>query len=214
MPGGIPHDLLFTSTNSARYTKLTDVSGLFRDCQNINIGFIEEETGIKYICSHLLFDKCPAITNCSEVFNRMYGVPKDCQIHPRMFDKQSKVTTVNGIFFGTPVTGAVTTLFSNAVNTITDARLMFARSGITSVGNTFLCNGGINKKLRHIKAIFGYCANLEGTCPEFWNGAKFTALAGDEEGYWGALHQCTKLTNYNTANKESANWTNDPKVYL
>ena len=214
MPGGIPHDLLFTSKQASKYTKLTNIEGLFKNCQSINVGYIEEETGIKYICSPSLFEKCTAVTNCASVFNRMYKVPADCQIHPRMFDKQTKVTTVNELFFGTPITGPITALFANSINTLVDARLMFARTNITSVGSTFLCGGGMNKKLKQIKAIFGYCTNLEGTSPEFWNGAKFTALGGEENDYWGALHGCTKLTNYEIARLKSENWTNDPKVYL
>ena len=215
MPGGIPHDLLFTENQSRKYTKLTNISGLFKDCQAINKGYIEEETGVTYICNPVLFEKCTALTDCSSVFNRMYKVPTNCQVHPKTFDKQAKVTTVYELFMGTPVTGAISPLlFGNSINTITDARKMFAFTNMTSIGATFLNGGGQNKKLRMVYGIFYRCSNLEGTSPEFWNGAKFTALQGDQNGFWGALHQCTKLTNYNAASAVSEDWVKQQQIYL
>ena len=214
IPGAIPNDLLFTSKYATKYNRLTTIQGLFKNCQSINKCYVEEETQKTYICSPSLFEKCTAVTNCAEVFNRMYKVPANCEIHPRTFDKQTKVTTVDSLFFGTPVTGGITTLFANSINTLVNANLMFARTNITSVGGTFLCSSGVNKKLRQVKAIFGYCTQLQGTSPEFWNGAKFTAMGGNENDYWGALHGCTQLSNYNAAKNKSNNWVEDPKVYI
>ena len=214
MPGGIPHDLLFTSKQATRYTKLTNIAGLFKYCEKFTKVYTEEETGMTYICDPILFDKCTALTNCSEVFNRMGGIPSTCQVHPNMFSKQSKVTTVYELFSWTPVTGPVSSnLFANSVNTITDARKMFNNTNITSIAPTFLNGGGINKKLQMIYGIFQGCSNLGGTAPEFWNGAKFTALQGDQQGYWGALHGCTNLSNYSVAQAVSTNWTDFQPIY-
>jgi hypothetical protein len=91
---------------------------------------------------------------------------------------------------------------------------MFAFTNMTSVGATFLNGGGQNKKLSMIYGIFYRCSNLEGTSPEFWNGAKFTALQGDQNGFWGALHQCTKVTNYNAAKAVSEDWIKQQQIYL
>jgi hypothetical protein len=216
IPGGIPHDLLFTSKQAVKYTKLTSVAGLFKNCEAINKPYIEEETNITYICDPVLFEKCTAITDCSSVFNRMYGFNNvsGCQIHPKMFDKQTKVTTVYELFMGTKVTGPVSMLFSNSVNSITDARKMFAFSNITSVANNFLSGGGINKKLQMVQGIFYGCSNIEGTSPEFWNGAKFTALMETTAGRGGALHTCTKLSNYAQAEAKHAEWVASQAIYL
>ena len=217
IPGAIPHDLLFTSTNAAKYTKLTSIEALFKNCEAINECYLEEETGIKYICSPALFEKCTALTNCASVFNRMYGFNNvQPQIHPQTFSKQTKVTTVYELFMGTKVTGAASPLlFGNCINSITDARKMFAFSNITNIGPNFLNGGGKNTKLNKIYGIFYACSNLEGTSPEFWNGAKFTAMgAGDANGYAGALARCTKLTNYAVAQAKDQAWVADQPIYL
>ena len=213
--GGIPHDLLFTSSNAKKYTKLINIDSLFKNCEKINEGWIEEETKIKYICNPVLFEKCTALVNCNSVFNRMYAIPTDCQIHPNTFLHQTKVTSAYELFMGTKVTGAVpSTLFVNSLNTLTDARKMFALTNITSVGATFLNNGGANKKLAQIYGLFYNCSNIVGTSPEFWNGNKFTAIAGNQNGFWGALYNCTKLSNYAAAQGVSKDWTAQQQIYL
>jgi hypothetical protein len=131
-----------------------------------------------------------------------------------MFDKQTKVTTVNELFMGTKVTGPVSLLFANCTNSITDARKMFAFTNITSIANTFLNGGGINKKLQLVQGIFYKCAGLEGTSPEFWNGAKFTALQENTAGRGGALNECTKVTNYAQAQAKHAEWVASQAIYL
>ena len=133
----------------------------------------------------------------------------NCHIHPLMFSKQTKVTTGASLFFASPVTGAISPLlFANSINTITDAGAMFCHTRMTSVGSTFLNGGGKNTKLKRVYAIFYGCGNLEGTSPEFWNGAKFTAMGGgDSNGYAGALCGCTKLTNYAIAESIDPMWT-------
>ena len=215
--GGIPHDLLFTSNQGIRFTKLTNIDSLFKNCEAMNVAYIEPETNIKYICDPVLFDKCTALTNCASVFNRMYamGASESVQIHPNTFIKQTKVTTVYELFMGTPITGAVSSLlFTNCIGNLTNAQKMFAYTNITSISNTFLNNGGVNKKLQQIYGLFYSCENLGGTAPEFWNGAKFTAIQGTQNGYWGALTSCTKLTNYAAAQAVSANWTSTQPIYL
>ena len=218
MPGGIPHDLLFTANNSTKFTKLTSIKGLFKNCEKISKVYTEEETGMTYICDPVLFDKCTALIDCSEVFNRMYAIPNTCQVHPLTFSKQTKVTTVYELFMGTKITGAVSPLlFANCVNSITNAAKMFAYTQVTSLSANFLNGGGKNTKLKNIYGIFFNCSNLEGTAPEFWNGAKFTAMGGgDSNGYLGALYNCTKLTNYVTAQNADASgaWVAQPGIYL
>ena len=218
IPGAIPHDLLFTSTNASKFTKLTNVNHLFRRCDSMNKGYLEEETGISYLCSPALFEKCTALTSCAGIFYGMGKIPTNCQIHPMMFSKQTKVTTTSELFAHTPVTGAVSPLlFSNCINSLTDASKMFWGSKVTSIGTTFLNNGGKNTKLKRIFSIFQGCSNLEGTAPEFWNGAKFTAMGGgDQNGYAGALAGCTKLTNYSAAQAadESGAWVAQQAIYM
>ena len=212
--GGIPHDLFFTSDINTTYDYLTDVSSLFKDCQSMKQGYIEEETGVKYICNPTFFSKCPAITTFDSTFNRMYALT-GCQIHPTMFDKQNKVTTVYEMFMGTPVTGSISPmLFRNCISTLTDARKMFARTSITGVTNGFLNNGAVNTKLKYIYGIFYNCTGITGTSPTFWDGSKFSAIEGSTQGFWGALAGCTKLTNYAEAQSVSSNWINDQEIWL
>ena len=91
---------------------------------------------------------------------------------------------------------------------------MFAFTNMTSVTAEFLNGGGLNSRLNYIRGIFYSCSNLSGTSPEFWNGSKFSAIQGTEQGYWGALYPCSKLSNYNAAKAVSANWTNSQPIYL
>jgi len=213
--GGIPHDLLFTENNNIKYTKLQDVSRLFYDCEKISELYHETETGIDYICSPMLFDKCPELVNCSSIFRAMPGIPSTANIHPQMFSKQNKVTNISCLFRCTNVTGAVSPLlFANSINTITSAAQMFAFSKVSSIGPNFLNGGGRNTKLKNIYGMFYGCSSLEGTAPEFWNGAKFTAMGGaDSNGFAGALRGCTKLTNYATAQAANTAWTADQPIY-
>lgn len=215
IPGAIPHDLLFTENNNIKYTKLQNVSGLFYDCEKISELYHEVETGIDYICSPLLFDKCPELVNCSSIFRAMAGIPSTANIHPQMFSKQNKVTNVSCLFRSTNVTGAVSPLlFANSINTITTATQMFAFSKVTNIGPNFLNGGGRNTKLKNIYGIFYGCSSLEGTAPEFWNGAKFTAMGGaDSNGFAGALTSCTKLTNYAAATASNTAWTSSQPIY-
>jgi hypothetical protein len=216
IPGAIPFDLLFTSNNNIKYTKLTNVSHLFRRCDALNKGYFEEETEMTYICDPMLFDKCTALTDCSGIF---YGVEKipSPQIHPLMFSKQTKVTTVSELFAHSSVTGAISPLlFEKCVNSLTDASKMFWNTKVTNIGPNFLSGGGKNTKLKCIFSIFQGCGNLQGTAPEFWNGAKFTAMGpGNTTGYAGALSGCTQLTNYAIAQNidQSGAWVAQQSIY-
>ena len=214
IPGAIPFDLLYTSKNIDKYTKLIDVTGLFRHCEGITLGYLEEETRMTYLCDPVLFEKCPAIMYLDEAFSNMYGIPNTCQVHPRMFENQNKVTSAFALFKGTAVSGSVTNILANSVNSLIDASQMFAHTAITNVSANFLNGGGVNKKLEKIYGIFYNCTSLEGTSPEFWNGAKFTALKGNQDGYWGALYRCTKLSNYQVAESISTNWVQEQPIYL
>ncbi len=206
LTGAIPHDLFFTSGNSIRYAKLTNLSDLFQDCRGLNEAYVEQETGIKYLFNPKFFDKCPNVTSISHICNYMIGM-EACELHPQTFDKQTKLVSANRAFLRVyNLTGGVTQLFKNSISTLQDARCLFAITNINSVGNTFLNNGGTNRALVYIKSIFQDCENLNGTAPEFWNGNKFINIESSKEGYWGALAGCTNLTNYATANSMSANW--------
>ena len=206
LKGAIPHDLFFTSNNTTRYAKLTNLSSMFYSCRGLNEAYVEQETGIKYLFSPKFFDKCPNVTNISSICNYTTGM-EACELHPQTFDKQTKLVSANSAFLRcSRLTGGVTQLFRNSISTLQDARCLFAYTNITSVGNTFLNNGGTNRSLLYIMSIFQGCGNLSGTSPEFWNGNKFTVLGTNKEGYWGALAGCTKLSNYSTAQAVSANW--------
>ena len=139
-----------------------------------------------------------------------------CQIHPNMFNNQSKVTNVNYLFMGTRnLTGSIPAgLLRNSLQSITDARTMFAFTNMTNIAPGFLNYGSINTTLLYIRGIFYSCSNLAGTAPSFWDGSKFTAIQSSEQGYWGALHPCTKLSNHAEAAAVSANWTNSPTYIL
>ena len=206
LTGAIPHDLFFTSSNNIRYDKLTNISSLFNDCRSLNGVYVEEETGTSYLFKPGFFDKCPNVTTIASMCNYMTSMAS-CELHPQLFDKMTKLTSANSAFLRVyNLTGGVTLLFKNSISTLTDARCLFAHTKITSIGNTFLNNGGVNNKLVNIMSIFQGCSSLEGTSPEFWNGNKFKALGTNKEGYWGALAGCTKLSNYATAESISSNW--------
>ena len=127
----------------------------------------------------------------------------------------SNCTNISYLFRCTNVTGAVSPLlFANSINTITSAAQMFAFSKVSNIGPNFLNGGGRNTKLKNIYGMFYGCSSLEGTAPEFWNGAKFTAMGGaDSNGFAGALRGCTKLTNYATAQAANTAWTADQPIY-
>ena len=212
LTGAIPHDLFFTSSNNIRYTNLTNLSALFNDCRALNDVYIEEETGIAYLFKPGFFDKCPNVTSISSICNFMTSM-KSCELHPQLFDKMTKLASANSAFLRVyNLTGGITQLFKNSISSLTDARCLFAYTKITSVGNTFLNNGGVNNKLVNIMSIFQGCSSLQGTSPEFWNGNKFKALGTNKDGYWGALADCTNLSNYTTASNVSSNWTTGNKI--
>ena len=204
--GAIPYDLFYTSSQSLRFNKLTDMGGLFYNCDRINEHYIDEESGAAYICSPTMFEKCPAVTTFGSMFyhmDRMDG----CEVHPSTFDKQNKLTNIGSMFAYTGIVGNVSNLFKNSLGTLTHAGWAFAYTSITNVSANFLSNGATNKKIKYIGSIFQGCSALEGTSPEFWNGVKFPAIELNQSGYWGALAGCTKLSNYELAKSVSPNWT-------
>jgi hypothetical protein len=215
IPGGIPHDLFFTSNSSIKYEKLTNAAGLFYRCEAMNTPYTDTDTNVKYICSPLLFEKCPNITSLNGTFSRLYAMPA-CQIHPNMFANQAKVTNINSLFDGTRnLTGSIpAVLLRNSIGTILYAQRAFAFTNMTNVDQGFLNYGTPNNKLLQIYGIFYSCSNLAGTSPAFWDGTRFTALESTQYGYWGALHPCTKLSNYEEAKAVSGNWVNSQPIYL
>jgi hypothetical protein len=215
IPGGIPHDLFFTSNSGIKFEKLTDVGSLFYRCESMNEVYKDPDTNVSYLCNPLFFDKCPNITNLSGTFSRLYKMPA-CQIHPNMFNNQSKVVNINSLFEGIrALTGPIAAvLLRNSISTITHAHRAFAFTNMTEVAQGFLNHGTPNNKLKQIYGIFYGCGNLGGTSPAFWNGSRFTALEATQYGYWGALHPCTKLSNYAEAQAVSGNWVNSQPIYL
>ena len=215
IPGGIPHDLFFTSNSGIKFEKLTDVGSLFYRCEAMDEVYKDPDTNVPYLCNPLFFDKCPNITNLSGTFSRLYKMPA-CQIHPNMFNNQSKVVNINSLFEGIrALTGPIAAvLLRNSISTITYAHKVFAFTNMTEVAQGFLNHGTPNNKLTQIYGIFYGCSNLGGTSPAFWNGSRFTALEATQYGYWGALHPCTKLTNYAEAQAVSGNWVNSQPIYL
>ena len=215
MPGGIPHDLFFTSSSSIKYEKLTDMSYLFYRCEKMDKAYLDPDTSVNYLCSSLFFDKCPNVTALNGTFSRMYAMPS-CQIHPNMFNNQSKVQNINSLFEGlSNLTGSIpAVLLRNSISTLTNAQRVFAFTKVSNVAQGFLNHGVANTTLKYIYGIFYNCSSLTGTSPEFWKGSRFTAIDGTETGYWGALYNCTKLTNYAEAKGVSENWTSQQKIYL
>jgi hypothetical protein len=128
-----------------------------------------------------------------------------------MFARQTVLQNASGLFWATNnLTGAITsTLFLNSLGTLTNAYGMFAFTNITSVVSGFLNNGVKNTKLQQVGAIFYSCQNITGASPSFWDGSFYTAIVSNRNGYYGALYNCTKLSNYSTAQAVSNNWTNN-----
>ena len=54
--------------------------------------------------------------------------------------------------------------------------------------------------------MFYDCSNLSGGSPEFWNPSVFAKLETNSNGYYGALYNCAKLSNYTNAENISSNW--------
>jgi hypothetical protein len=90
---------------------------------------------------------------------------------------------------------------------------MFCETNITNVTSGFLYNGVTNKKLKHIEAIFYNCRNISGTSPYFWDPNYFNAIELSQSGYYGALYNCTGLTNYSIAQTNNGNWVAQQQIY-
>ena len=203
----IPHDIFFTTGLTRRYMNLTDVSYMFADCV-FDKAHIDDETGIAYLCDANLFSKCPAITDMNHCFAYMMQIPS-CNIYQNMFAKQTALQDVSHIFHDIyNLTGAITqTLLINSLGTLTNAQGMFSHTNMTSVVAGFLHGEMKNTKLLYVQGIFYNCDNLTGASPEFWDSNVFTKLESSSNGYYGALFNCTKLSNYNVAQNVSSNWT-------
>ena len=203
----IPHDLFFTSSLTKRYMNLTNVSHMFYRCA-FDKAHIDEETRLAYLCDANFFNKCPALTDISNCFRALHSIPS-CQIYQNMFAKQTALQNASHVFRDIPnLTGAITqTLLMNSLGTLINVQGMFAYTNMTSVVAGFLHGEMKNTKLMYVQGIFYNCSNLTGGSPEFWDSTIFTKLETSSSGYYGALYNCTKLGNYNTAQNISPNWT-------
>ena len=204
--GAIPYDLFYTDSNTDRYLNLTNVNSLFANMFGLNKAY-EDVTGVKYICNEDFFAKCPALTNVSSVFYRLYGLPA-CNIYPNMFRYQSQITDASNLFYLTsPLTGAVPRQFlSTCLAKLQWANGMFDCCNMTSVDPQFLNLGSKNTILKAVGCIFH--ANFDqknrepgsaGTAPAFWDVNMFPNLVSEEKGRDHAFAGCTLLTNYSTA---------------
>lgn len=208
LKGAIPNDIFYTDSLTKRYNVLTTTANMFYHC-GFDKTYVDENTGIHYFCDANLLSKCPALTDISNMF-RGIKVPS-CQLYMNMFARQTVLQNASGLFWATNnLTGAITsTLFLNSLGTLTNVYGMFAFTNITSVVSGFLNNGVKNTKLQQVGAIFYNCSNITGASPSFWDGSFYTAIVSNQNGYYGALYNCTKLSNYSTAQAVSNNWTNN-----
>ena len=211
--GGIPDGLFYTNSALVQFKNLTDVSGLFGRCEKLDEAYIEPDTGIAYLCSPALFEKCPNITDTCNSFERLYGMP-ECRLHPRMTEKQNKVRCADYMFKDIwNLTGEISPqLFKNSLNTLERAIEMFSFTDISSVTAGFLNNGIPNRKLKYIKGIFYDCEYLSGTSPSFWDGNMFGAIEDSQDGFWGALYN-TKVSNKDEATAVNTEWTDSQDIW-
>lgn len=213
--GGIPDDMFYTSTISDKYNVLTTVQNLFSYCQGLDEAYEDTVTGVKYLCSPDLFLKCVALTTVEGAFQRLLAMPA-CNLPQQLFAKQVALTTAKNCFYGVrQLTGNVTATFMiNCMNTLQQAYGLFAFCNITNVDTGFLHGEMKNSKLKTVGAMFYSNSNLTGTAPQFWEGSIFTAIQGDEAGYYGCLYLCTKVSNYAAANAVSSNWSKNVNIYV
>jgi hypothetical protein len=209
--GAIPYDIFYTNSASERYLNLTSVSSLFHNMRGLNTPYTDV-TGTKYICNEDLFNKCPALTNISYLFNYLNGMPA-CNVFPNLFRNQSQITNAAGLFqFTYNLTGAITQNFlSSCLAKLQNANHMFDLCKLTSINQGFLNLGSRNSILRTVGCIFHgnfgqptIADGGAGTAPEFWNKTMFPNIdTSTESGYQHAYAGCTKLTNYAAAAAEA-----------
>ena len=161
-----------------------------------------------------MFAKCVALTTIAAIFRECFKLPA-CSIPQNLFAKQTALQYANEAFYGIDnLTGAITNTFMiNCINTLVNAYGMFAFTNISSVSSGFLHGELKNTKLKYIGALFYRCSNISGTVPFFWDGNTFSAIVSDTTGYFGALYNCSKLSNYAAANAVSTNWTKNLDIY-
>lgn len=202
----LPSDIFYTSGLTKKYNYLVNTSYMFAKTA-FNVAYRDSETDLLYLCDSNMLSKCPNIDNISAMFAGLKYLPA-CNLYMNMLSKQVKITNASYLFYSTyNLTGAVTaSLAFNTLGNLLYAEKMFAFTNITSIAAGFLHGESKNTKLRRVSNIFYGCSNLTGTSPEFWNGDTFSAIQYDTNGYYGALYNCTRLTNYSTAQTNSANW--------
>lgn len=214
LEGSIPEDMFYTSSITDRFNELTDISGMFRKCRGLNAAYHDESIDANYICSPDMFTKCVALTTIASIFRECFQLPA-CSVPQNLFARQVALQYANEAFYGIDrLTGDITNTFMvNCINTLISAYAMFAFTNIASVSSGFLHGELKNTKLRYVGALFYRCSNISGTAPYFWDGNVFSAIISDTQGYFGALYNNTKLSNYAAANAVSTNWTKSLDIY-
>ena len=193
----IPYDLFYTSSFNRKYTKLTNISNMFWGAR-FTEAYEDPDNGRLYFCPSDLFSKCPSLESIGGLFFNVRGLPAS-ELYMNLFDKQTKLKHTSYAFGQSSVSGSITANFMrNSIGTLENVGAMFANlGGLTYVDSGFLNQGGVNKKLKGVTALFQGCGNLTGRCPEFWNPQKFPNIPVD--GCKGVLAGATKVENYQEA---------------
>lgn len=213
--GGIPDDIFYTSVISNKYTKLTTIQCMFHRCTGLTTAYEDPVSKVKYLVNPDFLTKCTGLTTVSYAFGRLTSM-EACTLHQTMFAKQVKLVDASGCFYGTRnLTGSITSTFMlNCITTLQNVYGLFAFTQINNVEEGFLHGTLKNSKLTTVGALFYNVPALTGNAPQFWNGNVFTAIAGSEQGYFGCIYNCTKLSNYAEANAVSTNWTKNVNIYI
>ena len=214
LTGGFPEDMFYTSSITDRYTALTTVASMFYKCRGLNQAYYDENTGLNYLVAPNFFTKCVALTSVNDVFRECYNIPA-CNVPETLFARQVQLVTAERAFFGIDhLTGTINATFmANCIATLESVYALFAFTNITQVVATFLHGSAKNTKLKYVGALFYECANLTGNLPAFYDGNIFSKIEGSQNGYFGAIHSCTGLSNYNSINALDANYTTSLNIW-
>ena len=214
LTGGFPEDMFYTSSITDRYTALTTVASMFYKCRGLNQAYYDENTGLNYLVAPNFFTKCVALTSVNDVFRECYNIPA-CNVPETLFARQVQLVTAERAFYGIDhLTGTINATFmANCIATLESVYALFAFTNITQVVATFLHGSAKNTKLKYVGALFYECANLTGNLPAFYDGNIFSKIEGSQNGYFGAIHSCTGLSNYNSINALDANYTTSLNIW-
>jgi hypothetical protein len=131
-----------------------------------------------------------------------------CELYQNMFNGQNALTSAAALFqFTSNLTGQVgQNMFINSLGTLQNANAMFCSCNITEIQPGFLNRGSTNKVLRNVGCIFHNNSNATGSSPAFWDGSLFTNIQQTTDGFYYALGNATRLSNYATAQAVNGNW--------